>query len=82
MWKASPAASSATPAVAAAELEKILKVFNLIKSTDIKLIKVRTYLHFQAFSGLFLCARGETEDNFMALCGVVWCDVVWCGVVL
>jgi hypothetical protein len=33
---------NATAAVAAGELEKILKVFNLIKSTDTKLIKVRT----------------------------------------
>ena len=42
MWKASPAAVNATAAVAAGELEKILKVFNLIKNTDTKLIKVRT----------------------------------------
>jgi hypothetical protein len=44
MWKASPAAVNATAAVATSELEKILKVFNLIKNTDIKLIKVRTYV--------------------------------------
>jgi hypothetical protein len=31
-----------TAAVAAGELEKILKVFNLIKNADTKLIKVRT----------------------------------------
>jgi hypothetical protein len=33
---------NATAAVAASELEKILKVFNLIKNSDTKLIKVRT----------------------------------------
>ena len=55
MWKASPAAVNATAAVATSELEKILKVFNLIKNTDTKLIKVRTFVRVYVMHDARVC---------------------------